>query len=99
VDWDTQNWSRGYLKNGFFSCGPPSVGLDGRGKVPQLHFQKGKSTFCWGEGDCLHFATGRSNSIAPPGCQLGQYDNQMKDGGVRAETAGDRVAATLFEGI
>ena len=39
-------------------------------------------------GDCLHFVTGWSNSIAPPSRQHGHYENQMKDGGVWAETAG-----------
>ena len=24
VDWASQNWSRGNLKNGIFSCGPPT---------------------------------------------------------------------------
>ena len=66
------------------------VGSDGRGKAQQLRFKEEKSTiFVEGGGwwDRLHFATGRSKSIAPPGRQRGQYDNQTKDGGVWAETA------------
>ena len=52
-------------------------------------FSKGKIDFLLGGGgDRLHFATGRSNLIAPPGRQCGHYDNQTKDGGVWAETAG-----------
>ena len=75
----------------------PGCGLGQSGEGAAALFSKGKIDFLLGGGDCLHFATGRSNSIAPPNRQHGQYDNQTKGGGVWAEMAG--VVATLSEGI
>ena len=61
--------------------GEGAVACRSRGKIGNLR---------WGEGwwDRLHFSTGLSKSNDPPGHNRGKHDNQTKDDGVWAETAG-----------